>query len=1291
MLKRFLKSRLLLSFTIFFVTFILFYTFSSISVYSAPNSVIYTYDMSSYYVNYKSSEVYDEALFVSTLQGIVNKKGPRFYVFHDYYPVMQNENIWNTINIDKNIFNELRKPGQWLDGYTIVALNTIDDVITQFSSDFSEIVVWDPRVDATVNVATTAAGIENTPVVMYGGKMHSKLTASPYNKGISRNFNGQFSGANAKTDAYYWAKATFLDNALSDRCKIMSIASDGYSRIPDGVSLNKYVSCRDYIVKNGAFVFDLSPWDDEKPNDSPEQTLGADYNCFTSIMQTAKNKWGNNWPIEIIGFTPWWNKYTAFDGKSSHGMVETEWREAQLLSSYNSTMTQIIDNFGSSNASFHSWAPYPVKMAPQEAPTKKTLENKTYICYFNGDHDGGTLNYCFNKAWLDPRRGQIPIGWGIACGLIRDYPSIYSYLRDTATQNDYFWAGSSGAGYSNPSEMDAGVWKKFNEYYYNRSGFTMTGFILNGNAGIITDSVERMYRDFSGDGIAGHSEQTHNPDFDVRNGNVAVATIQSDIDRADADAIASQINSITSGLTNPGKQPNFVLVRSSFALPSALEASYKKLISQYPQYNYEVVDPYTFFSLVRQKTLGQKTHDAVIIGVEALENMVANEKYDVKVSLRNVGNNTWTRNDGYGYRLAAGSSAAETENNQFTWSDWQDGGLSNSLIDQRAFLSASESITPQETKTFSFKITAPSTAGAYDLTFRMVHDGVCYFGSSYKKTIQVNAATQREAKLISVTAPSEIIEGQTATVSFTYKNIGTSTWTNTNAYKLGALMQNAENQAAIPNMFEWSNFANGGFSNGVEDQRAYLGSSERIAPGQEKTFTFNVTAPYGRGKYVLSGRMVRDGYGWFGDNAVKEITVVPASRSTNDAKIVQITVPEYVAPGEKVNASISIRNTGTSTWVKSQNFRLGTLTDNNLVFTDMRHGGFTNSINDQRVFLSNQDTIKPEETKTFSFSFTAPASTGTYNLSVRMVKELVAWFGDSITVPIRVHEELDSQIGMNDVPSQLAAGSESTFTISIKNIGTDTWKRDTWHRFASTSNNEFQLIIKPEDGFSNNITDQRVFLPTWSNIMQNEEIGLPITVKTPDTPGTYTLEFRMVKEGVAWFGQTFSKTIQVVNGYERYVNVGGTAITDENGYQWLADRAYTANSWGYTGTTTTSSATSISIGDFYPKYGPSVYKDLRKGTSFGYRFDNVPNGEYRITLLFADILSTASGQNLTSIDIEDYDVITGLDVYKNRCGSNKALYTTNFHINVTDGTLNIDLSSLSGYAFLNGLIVQRVQ
>ena len=50
-------------------------------------------------------------------------------------------------------------------------------------------------------------------------------------------------------------------------------------------------------------------------------------------------------------------------------------------------------------------------------------------------------------------RGKVPIGWAIDPELSLRFPVIFQYLYKSATQNDVFISGDSGAGYINPTQL----------------------------------------------------------------------------------------------------------------------------------------------------------------------------------------------------------------------------------------------------------------------------------------------------------------------------------------------------------------------------------------------------------------------------------------------------------------------------------------------------------------------------------------------------------------------------------------------------------------------------------------------------------------------------------------------------------------------------------------------------------------------------------------------------------------------------------------------------------------------
>jgi hypothetical protein len=104
-------------------------------------------------------------------------------------------------------------------------------------------------------------------------------------------------------------------------------------------------------------------------------------------------------------------------------------------------------------------------------------------------------------------------GWAIDAELSLRFPVIYNYLYKSATTNDVFISGDSGAGYLNPTQLlppravsniptsGGPDWVAWNKAWYARMNYSFTGFVINGDAGVLTPEAELMYDQFSSDGL----------------------------------------------------------------------------------------------------------------------------------------------------------------------------------------------------------------------------------------------------------------------------------------------------------------------------------------------------------------------------------------------------------------------------------------------------------------------------------------------------------------------------------------------------------------------------------------------------------------------------------------------------------------------------------------------------------------------------------------------------------------------------------------------------------------------
>jgi len=250
---------------------------------------------------------------------------------------------------------------------------------------------------------------------------------------------------------------------------------------------------------------------------------------------------------------------------------------------------------------------------------------------------------------------------------------------------------------------------------------------------------------------------------------------------------------------------------------------------------------------------------------------------------------------------------------------------------------------------------------------------------------------------VNIAAPSTMAPGSTAYVTVTIRNSGTTTWYPgmANPYRLGS--QNPQDNTT------W----------GVG--RVELGST--VAPGGNAVFGFTITAPSTPGNYAFGWGMLREGMYWFGGNIASSITVaVPAP--VYDAQLISASVPSSMTAGTYYNVSMTLKNTGNTTWT-SPDFSLGN-TDNNYTF----------GVN--RVAMSSP-TVAPGQSSTFNFQVLAPSTVGTYTFQWGMVWEYHQRFGQNSTTYITVSAPATPKPTISPSHTAMVAGQNFTMSWSTTN------------------------------------------------------------------------------------------------------------------------------------------------------------------------------------------------------------------------------------------------------------------
>jgi hypothetical protein len=124
--------------------------------------------------------------------------------------------------------------------------------------------------------------------------------------------------------------------------------------------------------------------------------------------------------------------------------------------------------------------------------------------------------------------------------------------------------------------------------------------------------------------------------------------------------------------------------------------------------------------------------------------------------------------------------------------------------------------------------------------------------------------------------------------------------------------------------------------------------------------------------------------------------------AANDAQFINQSVPSSMVAGQVYSVSVTMKNTGTSTWTAVDNYRLGSQNPQD-------NGNWGAG----RVYLSVGESIPPGQSKTFSFNV-VPNSFGAVNFQWRMLREGVEWFGDhSPNIEVMVNENNSGRVIVN--------------------------------------------------------------------------------------------------------------------------------------------------------------------------------------------------------------------------------------------------------------------------------------
>ena len=577
---------------------------------------MYILDIKKVLADVDSVTRYDLFRFTACLQGLRNREKPELFLLWE-----EHDRFW---------LEYMTGAGKFLEHEPLVNVETVEKLLKIYADFIRKcgLIVWDEAVPSTLNAATTACAVCGYLPIRDGeaANIVQSITSAEVKLDLRGHFTGngtiwqtnEPSTGSAKCDAYVWALVNFMDSCADD---LMEFSPDGMKWrdsepfYPD--MGNAFVPNMDYAVARRAFTFDLFCFDDEVPSDDPKQPVGCDLRTMKRILTAQYHKTNGEKMTTVCGFNPWHIKYTTHGGCGKHEPVESEWRLSEILSAYNCVKDADAAGYcGLANASVYRHYPLKPKYSnrPPKPPADGYDKNKTYILFYVGDYDSAAWTARFIPRWArDPNLGKLPLMWCFNPNLSDRIPMAFDYVYENFTDNDWFEAGDSGAGYNNPrllyepriySDLPSGVQANIvhNKKYFDRFDLSVIGFVINSVHKLDTTQMYDL-AEFAKDGVAynGYGDPAC-----IVNGTPFIPhTCDIAVEHTDPKKAARQAVDWMNGAKS-GKR--FHIFRTILVSPTDHAAIYEEIKRLAPEKNIELLDPLTFFDYLKAAVSNGETY-----------------------------------------------------------------------------------------------------------------------------------------------------------------------------------------------------------------------------------------------------------------------------------------------------------------------------------------------------------------------------------------------------------------------------------------------------------------------------------------------------------------------------------------------------------------------------------------------------------------------------------------------------------------------------------------------------------
>lgn len=332
----------------------------------------------------------DQQLLLTSLQGIVNRTQPRIFLISD-----GSDRFW---------LQQMQAQGD-----TDAPIEVADplSLVATFRASINGAVVPDPKVYVSPNVAVSIAGLNDLVVA-------TPALAAQLRLPIKSDLRGRFK---SNADALRYTRMMLMPrlNPYLSICLDPPLLGNG--------SLDQIIAAK------GLAFWITGP----KQQDMPSADMNAELAEIKEIFARQ--------PLNSVVRGFWWHGHGVGLDEAAGVALGSRFGKVTVVSDY-------VRNF-----SVLSGVPKAELKQKPQAPAPKLDPSKVYIAFTMSDGDNvSTWFGFFRKYFEDPLHGTIPIGWGMAPGLLDVAPTLAQWYYDRATPNDEFICDVSGAAYIYPPD-----------------------------------------------------------------------------------------------------------------------------------------------------------------------------------------------------------------------------------------------------------------------------------------------------------------------------------------------------------------------------------------------------------------------------------------------------------------------------------------------------------------------------------------------------------------------------------------------------------------------------------------------------------------------------------------------------------------------------------------------------------------------------------------------------------------------------------------------------------------------